>query len=620
MRISKVKLHNYMSFYDEDATDVILGEGVNFVLGKNNSGKTALAMALANLKRNAHTSLHSIRKSMAEPQTKDSTNIEIEYSFPTETLAARYLDQGSPYYIPVPRHLRNSHADDYFRRFFSTDLTLRCFSKNSGISGIAFGTYDDMIVRRDAYDLAGILFRVQGDGKLECEPLIRRNRFTASSALWSPLYEATTNGVYIFNAERSIQAKFSPDENFNLQSDASNLAQVLHSLSNLYPVRMDEYVSLLQRVIPEVEFVRTRVLDGEVRIEIDYYPLSEARPELAIGLTECGTGLSQILAQLYVVFHYKDPKIIIIDEPHSYLHPAAIRELLRIFEENRHHQYILATHSPTAIASVQNKSILLVRRDDNVSSVRSVKVDDNSELEKALEELGSSRSDIFGMDAVIWVEGKTDEICFNLIMNGRIPQGVQIIGLVNTGDLEDKKHAKLAESIYEKLSGSVGILPTTLAFLFDGDKRPDDYVEDENDNGRTCYLKRQNFESYFLDHSGIADILSELINNKDGEPPPKITTPETVQTWMDNNISKENYYPDSAKYDPETWLEYIDGARLLAAMFKALAHQTRKYKKVKDGAEITKRILETEPNHFQEIVDLIQDILNDPTSPNRKTV
>ena len=56
----KSGLHNYMSFYDEDAKDVILGEGVNFMLERTILARLLLfAMALANLKRNAHTSLHS---------------------------------------------------------------------------------------------------------------------------------------------------------------------------------------------------------------------------------------------------------------------------------------------------------------------------------------------------------------------------------------------------------------------------------------------------------------------------------------------------------------------------------------------------------------------------------
>ena len=40
MRITKVKLDNYVCFYDTPEFE--LGPGINFVVGKNNAGKTAL--------------------------------------------------------------------------------------------------------------------------------------------------------------------------------------------------------------------------------------------------------------------------------------------------------------------------------------------------------------------------------------------------------------------------------------------------------------------------------------------------------------------------------------------------------------------------------------------------
>ena len=326
------------------------------------------------------------------------------------------------------------------------------------------------------------------------------------------------------------------------------------------------------------------------------------------------------MAILYVILFYdkSQPRVVIIDEPNSFLHPGAVRKLLEIFQEHDHHQYIIATHSPTAIMSVKEKRILLVKRENMLSSVKSVKVHDDTELEDLLREVGSSRSDIFGMDAYIWVEGPTDVACFSWIMeaNGGLPGGVQIQDLVNVDDLKRSKDAELVEKIYERLSGGVGILPSALAFIFDGDKRPDDYDETSNANGRSRYLERQNYESYFLDYNGIAEILSDLINNEGGQAPPQPCTAETVQTWIDDNRAKVKFYPDEIQYNPDSWPEQIDGAKFLTAMFKALAHRTRKYKKVKDGEEITKRILADNPDHFQEIVDLIQSILNKNKTPD----
>ena len=440
---------------------------------------------------------------------------------------------------------------------------------------------------------------------------------------WGILFHCIQGNIFRFNAEREVQRYSSTENDLRLKPDASNLAQVLDTASRDRTYEFKMVIDHAKRVFPAIREIVPRkikdVTDGIEKLEtyVGYYEPSIRREDLRVPLSGCGSGIAQALAMLYVAAVSDVSRTIIIDEPHSFLHPGAVRKLLEIFQEHDHHQYIMATHSPTAIMTTQQRTLLLVTRESNVSKVKSRNINDNSELEEALQELGTKRSDVFGMDAVIWVEGKTDETCFNLIMKDRMQPGVQIIGLVNTGDLEDKKHAQLAENIYEKLSGGVGILPSALAFIFDGDKRPDDFNETDTSAGRKHYLKRETFENYFLDYTGIAEILSDLINNESGEPPIQLSTPETVAKWLDDNKVKDKFYPDEMQYEPETWLENVNGARLLAAIFKELAHPTRKYKKVKDGEEITKRILALVENsdHFQEIVDLITSIVEKDRQP-----
>jgi len=47
------------------------------------------------------------------------------------------------------------------------------------------------------------------------------------------------------------------------------------------------------------------------------------RDDLKIKLIDSGTVVGQVLARLYVVLESSSPKTIIIDEPNSFLHPAA---------------------------------------------------------------------------------------------------------------------------------------------------------------------------------------------------------------------------------------------------------------------------------------------------------
>ena len=616
MRISKVKLDNYYCYYD--SMEVALGPGINFIVGKNNSGKTTLINALSHDGPRAdHRSLTTRPAPNSSPPEDNKRGILFEYA-PTEREVDHIVDTFLGPFEEATVYSYSQADRDHLRILLAKGLRVRLkherrWDKPSDVQLNLFDypwnttRFSSHIEREQS-----LAAQIEVPRKIAAGLLALAGRFPNSA--WNPV----SDHVFKFDAQRRVPATGSQSSNPTLAPDASNLPQTLRWLLGQGTSFWNDYIAVITNVLPEIKDLRLVPNDDSTAtITVDYSPSSPPRPDLGVSLVDCGTGVGQVLAMVYAVMHFdkSNPRIFLIDEPNSFLHPSAIRALLEIFQEHDHHQYIIATHSPTAIMTAQKKTLLLVTRESGVSNVKSKNVNDNTELEEALQELGTKRSDIFGMDAVIWVEGKTDEICFNLFMKDQIPPGVQIIGLVNTGDLEDKKHARLAEDIYEKLSGSVGIMPSTLAFVFDGDKRPDGCDDAKDASPRTCYLKRQTFENYFLDYNGIAEILSELINNKDGNPPEQPTTPTSVQEWIDENSEKNKFYAGDRRFNAESWQEQIDGARFLSAMFKALAHRSRKYRKVKDGEEITKRILAGNPDHFQEIVDLISSILEKDKQP-----
>ncbi len=617
MRISKVKLNNYVCFYDTPEFE--LGPGINFVVGKNNAGKTALLDALS-LRGTGepHLSERTVPARASAYQGQRNTRFSLDLEFDREEVlrgARRHLEdmpQNYSFAIPISGSIRGEEVQSV-NRFLADGFPVGCTYRGNKLSDLEskVGRLDAILGGSPDSEHPALSLSISGNLETEIRKQTRM-RVSYMQRDWRSIAKSAPQYIFRFHAERQLADTGVQARNENLQSDSSNLPQVLRTLLGEDTYAWARYLLAVKRVIPEVEGIRLLQNEETTTIVIDSREPSVRRPDLAVRLKDCGTGVGQILAMLYVVITSTEPRVIIIDEPNSFLHPGAVRKLLQIFEEHDHHQYIIATHSPTAIMSVKKKRILLVTRQDEFSTVKSVNVDDNAELDSVLREVGTSRSDIFGMDSIIWVEGKTDETFYKMIMDsagGGLPDGVKIIGLVNTGDLEDKKHARLAEKIYEKLSGGVGILPSALAFVFDGDKRPDHYAGKEESAGRTCYLKRQNYESYFLDFDGIADILSDLISGDQSKPPPQPITPDTVQTWMDENKSKDKFYRAGTKFCSDKWLEQIDGARFLTAMFKSLAHQSRIYKKVKDGEEITRRILEAKLDHFQEIVDLIQTVL-----------
>ena len=65
-----------------------------------------------------------------------------------------------------------------------------------------------------------------------------------------------------------------------------------------------------------------------------------------------------------------DNAIVIIDEINSFLHPAAVKALLRILQtQYTQYQYIISTHAPEVISFSNPKTIYLVKRVGYESSI-----------------------------------------------------------------------------------------------------------------------------------------------------------------------------------------------------------------------------------------------------------
>src|SRR5262249_857352 len=130
---------------------------------------------------------------------------------------------------------------------------------------------------------------------------------------------------------------------------------------------------------------------------------------------ESGTGISQVVAILYVAITAKTPRVIVVDEPNSFLHPGAAKKLIDILKGYRH-QYIFTTHSADIIRTVAPDLLHLVRWNGASSTIEALEAEARTDQERLLAELGVRLSDIFGSESVLWVEGPTEELCFPLLL------------------------------------------------------------------------------------------------------------------------------------------------------------------------------------------------------------
>jgi hypothetical protein len=415
--------------------------------------------------------------------------------------------------------------------------------------------------------------------------------------------------IYNFRAERFnvSECRIGPSE--VLAPDAHNLPDTLHLLQTKNPARFKRYVGAVRKVFPDIHEITIMPIASEmVRINLWFVDPMTERSDLAVPLADCGTGISQVLAILYVVLNCDEPHTIIIDEPQSFLHPGAIRKLIEILKGYPQHQFILTTHSPTVVTAANPESVIMLRREGNETRTEVINVNETDELREFLEEIGARLSDVFGADDILWVEGATEERCFPKILQevGKIELlGTEILGVKQVGDLQGR-HKKAILEIYQRLSTGRGLLPPAVGFCFDQeDRSPAERLKLTQDSGGLIeFLPRRMYENYLLHPQAIATVLNEA----DAERPSLLAAKE-VSTWM-HLKGHERPYVDPAN---NNWEAEVDSSKLLIDLFNDLSGARVAFDTIRHCIKLTDWIIENEPSHFQQLADFLTAMLKRQT-------
>ncbi len=127
---------------------------------------------------------------------------------------------------------------------------------------------------------------------------------------------------------------------------------MLHTLHNERGDVFRQLVHHLREVLPTVGnlSVRTKPAIGHF-LEVRVWPTDTMeRVDLSFPLNSSGKGVAQVIALLTAIMSV-DKAVVIIDEINSFLHPAAVKALLRILQtQYQQHQYIISTHAPPLLS------------------------------------------------------------------------------------------------------------------------------------------------------------------------------------------------------------------------------------------------------------------------------
>jgi predicted ATPase len=618
MFISSISVRNYKSFLE--APELVLRPGFNIITGQNNSGKTALLEALSlNFPFAPHKSVRTVpNEGVAPPQIS-----EIDFSL---TVTANELKefmfagrQSITIFLPVvnfgsefaiSNRITNSRElVDWFLKTanhtFKVRLTRQADGKQrwSIPSVPSFGCYSATALNNNNFNAMRVSVSQDGD--------VAIHQDSVGADINNDIGLNVTNyfarHVYLFKAERFGLARYTFGPNEVLQSDASNLPEVLNRLQGNRE-RFATFVNFVRSVLPQIKDV-TVLPAGTSEVEIRVWTGNLGRIDLTKPLDACGTGIGQVLAILYIAVNSPNPRVILIDEPQSFLHPGAARKLIQILRTYPKHQYICATHSAMIISSTEPETITVTRLEDDRTEVKQVDPGEPANLRTCLAEVGARLSDVFGADQILWVEGRTEEACFPIILQelaGRRLMGTVIIGLRSTGELEGGDAERIVD-IYSLLSKAKTLVPPTIGFLFDQEGRNQETRDDiiRKTSSMVKFLPRRMYENYLLDARAIARVVGGLDTGHAGG-----YAPEEVQRELEAECQKiENFRPFPIPSNQETWCDTIHAAKVLKAVFGKMSEHRIRYDKVRDGQALTRDIVANCPDRLDELSRFLVELL-----------
>lgn len=598
MKLISAQVSNYKCYRDTGTFE--LAPGLNVFIGKNDSGKSALLEALSLTAKSApHRSLRTA-PNWDDLDAPDST-FTVTYEVTSADLVECFKVHKS---INLPSSPGNTSNFPTIQAMFEDTLRKgdRFVATWQNSAPVA-GHLESLRQLTHSYNHVCNNIGYPNTVSLSITNSGHGNSYGLPLAQW--LFDHS----YFCKAERLNIAETGSRGGSKLEPDARNLGEVLNSLANKRPSVFQKLMQHIREIFPHIAEVRASLeASNTIKVVVSTADPQLDREDLGVLLAHSGTGIGQVLALLYTIVTKKNSHIILIDEPQSFLHPSALRKLFEIIRMYPMHQYLISTHSPLALSLSDDDRMFQVVRSEEGSKVQLLEGRDD--LRAALADVGVRFGDIFGADSILWVEGATEESCFPEIIRtlGRRPLlGTAILGVVTTGDLQSRDASRVYE-IYDRLSGGDTLLPPAIAFIFDREKLTKTQMDDisRRSKSKVKWLPWRMYENYLIDAVAIASLLTAL-DRGDGAP----VNEDQVLHWLNENGSRKKYFAEGASkaFSSSDWIEFVDGASVLADLFVDLTNNKHRYNKVIHGIDLTRRLIAMQSSQLQSLANFLTETL-----------
>lgn len=657
MYLSKIRVIDYKSF--RDSGEIEFKQGINLIVGQNNSGKTTLLEALEiKVKDIPHRSKNTYKGKVYKSDEIDNSTIYVSLKLNESIFFDGFDIKKDKFRLPFPIKLlpkevelnrfdpelfdlneqkklaetekRRNTINEYVKNFLKEDdngININFIYSKLNPYHPSYNVNKDF-----AFDFSqmGTILLSWDAKKSIFEPVYHSFSYREERAIdlgWNKIIEFKDN-IYRFNAERPKLGVSNVGLGKSLNPDGSNLAEVLQNIQNDNPFVFEEFNKYVSEVLPTVKWVSSVRIENKDQAfgtwnEVRIWTVEKKtkRPDLAFPLSACGTGVGQVLAILYVVVASEEPRTIIIDEPNSFLHPGAAKKLIQILNKFPQHQYFISTHSPEVLSAAKPSTITRLKYVDGETVAESINVEQTKDLREILNEIGIRFSDVFFAENILWVEGPTEAQAFPLILEKEKDLfDVTFLPLVNTGDLLQKKqarqNAKLAFEIYNRLSGAHALTPPFVAVVIDKEETTEQELKElkKISHNKVEFIPRRMFENYLLDAQAIAEVYNSE-SNLDAD---KKVSAKKVEDWIAEKRENKEYLSAKLKtkkgINDKEWIGNVDAAKLLTDLFTHFSDKTLEYRKTTHSVKLTQWLLDNKPEHLAELRDFLINLVSDKES------
>lgn len=126
-------------------------------------------------------------------------------------------------------------------------------------------------------------------------------------------------------------------------------------------------------------------------------------------LSRLGSGLEALIILLCEIFLNESPTVYFLEEPEHHLHPGLLARLLHFLKRHcDQHQFIISTHSPTLLDSIDEETRVYRTSLSEDGSCTSTSCKELSDFHQILDGMGIRASSLLLANTVIWVEGPSD--------------------------------------------------------------------------------------------------------------------------------------------------------------------------------------------------------------------